>query len=349
MTTEKNIKDLFNATAYDRNGDKLGAVKEVYVDDNSGQPTFVEVGHGLFGMSSSLVPMRGHRLSGDELKLAFEKDRIKDAPNLDADNHLTPEDQRNIYDHYQLSDARDEERYIGDERRNLDDDHRRNAGLGARAGAGAGLGAAGDRPGRVHDRPDYVDSDLSPEELERREGGTDVPEQRHHGDRTDHGHRDHVDGDAMIRSEERLNVDKQNVETGEVRLRKHVVTDTETVEVPVTREEVRVEREPITDADARDLAGRDTHIGDDEASVTLHEERVNVTKESVPVEKVNLGKETVRDTETHTEELRKERIDADGLDDRGIVDPEMHNTTDERGARGLDDEMRDNRDLGDRR
>ncbi|MFC3849829.1 PRC and DUF2382 domain-containing protein [Corynebacterium hansenii] len=288
MTTEKNIKDLFNATAYDRNGDKLGSIKEVFVDDNTGQPTFIEVGHGLFGMASSLVPMRGHRLSGDELKLAFDKDRIKDAPNLDADEHLTPEDQRRIYEHYRLTDARDEERYASDDRR--DRDHgRREAAAGAGAGAGAGLGAAGERaesrPGQVHDHPD-------------------------------HGHRDHAGDDAMIRSEERLNVDKQNVETGEVRLRKHVVTDTETVEVPVTREEVRVEREPITDADARDLSGRDAAIGEDEASVTLHEERVNVSKESVPVEKVRLDKETVRDTETHTEEVRKEQIDADGLEGR---------------------------------
>ncbi|MFO6505434.1 PRC and DUF2382 domain-containing protein [Corynebacterium freneyi] len=315
MNTEKNIKDLFNATAYDRNGDKLGAVKEVYVDDNSGQPTFVEVGHGLFGMSSSLVPMRGHRLSDDELQLAFEKDRIKDAPNLDAENHLTPEDQRNIYEHYQLTDARDEERYVGNERRDHDNG-RRDAGIGAAgtgAGVAGGLAADGDhtknRPGRVQDRPDHVDSNLSHEELERREGGTDVPDNRRAG---------RTESDAMIRSEERMNVDKQNVETGEVRLRKHVVTDTETVEVPVTREEVRIEREPISEVDARDLAAKDSRIGEDEASVTLHEERVNVTKESVPVEKVNLGKETVRDTETHTEELRKERIDADGIDNRDL-------------------------------
>ena len=44
----KNIKDLFNATAYDKNGEKLGDVNEVFVDDQSGQPTFVEVNHGLF-------------------------------------------------------------------------------------------------------------------------------------------------------------------------------------------------------------------------------------------------------------------------------------------------------------
>ncbi|WP_295627296.1 PRC and DUF2382 domain-containing protein [uncultured Corynebacterium sp.] len=288
MTNDKNIKDLFNATAYDRNGDKLGDIKEVFVDDNSGQPTFIEVGHGLFGMSSSLVPMRGHRLNGEELQLAFDKDRIKDAPNLNTDDYLTPEDQKNIYEHYQLTNTEDVERYGSDDRRNTE------AGLGAGAGAGAGAGLAANdrtdaddaatrRPGQVRDASD----------ADVRDRGTTA------------------DQDAMVRSEERLNVDKQNVETGKVRLRKHVVTDTETVEVPVTREEVRLEREPISPEEARNL---DTSIGDDEASVTLHEERVNVTKESVPVEKVNLGKETVRDTETHTEELRKEQIEADGVD-----------------------------------
>lgn len=227
MATEKNIKDLFNATAYDRNGDKLGAVKEIYVDDNSGQPTFVEVGHGLFGMSSSLVPMRGHRLSGDELQLAFDKDRIKDAPNLDADNHLTPEDQRNIYDHYQLSDARDEERYIGDERRDRDhldgrddadrhlrdEDHRRNAGLGAGAGpgagAGAGLGAAGNRdenrPGQIHDRPDHVDSDLSADELDRREAQRDV-------DVRDAERTEALDGQAPHDSDDHGRVERHDVD-----------------------------------------------------------------------------------------------------------------------------------------
>ena len=87
----KNIKDLFNATAYDKAGEKLGSVKEVFVDEQSGQPTFVEVNHGLFGMSSSLVPLRGHDFTGDELKLAFSKDRIENAPDFDSDKPLTPE------------------------------------------------------------------------------------------------------------------------------------------------------------------------------------------------------------------------------------------------------------------
>jgi len=51
-----NVKDLLTATAYDNNGDKVGDVNEVFVDDSSGQPTFVDVNHGLFGMGNSLVP-----------------------------------------------------------------------------------------------------------------------------------------------------------------------------------------------------------------------------------------------------------------------------------------------------
>src|SRR5699024_2777440 len=271
------------ATAYDKDGDKLGAVKEIFVDDETGQPAFVEVGHGLFGMSSSLVPMRGHRFSGEDLQLAFSKDRIKDAPDVGTDEHLTREDQQRVWDHYQLSDTEDTERYRAEERAARDVDHRREAA----AGAGAGAGVAGNRPGHVADDRERVSD------------------------------RDRTEGDSMVRSEERLNVDKENVETGQVRLRKHVVKDTETVEVPVTREEVRVEREPISREEAANV---DSKLGDDEASVTLHEERVNVSKESVPVEKVNLGKETVRDTEPHTEERRKEQIEADGLRDDARTD-----------------------------
>ena len=51
-----NVKDLLTATAYDNTGDKVGDVNEVFVDDSSGQPTFVDVNHGLFGMGNSLVP-----------------------------------------------------------------------------------------------------------------------------------------------------------------------------------------------------------------------------------------------------------------------------------------------------
>jgi uncharacterized protein (TIGR02271 family) len=120
--------------------------------------------------------------------------------------------------------------------------------------------------------------------------------------------------DAMTRSEERINVGTERQETGRARLRKYVTTENVTQTVPVRREEVRIEREPITDANRGPaMAGPD--LSDEEHEVTLHEERPVVQKETVPVERVRLGTETVTDEVTVDEEVRKERIDTDGIND----------------------------------
>lgn len=124
--------------------------------------------------------------------------------------------------------------------------------------------------------------------------------------------------EAMTRSEERLRVGTQQRERGRARLRKYVVTETEQVEVPVSREEVRVEREPITDAN-RERAVDGPAISDEEHEMTLHEERPVVDTEAVPVERVRLAKERVQDTETVSGEVRKEHIETDtdsGLEGR---------------------------------
>lgn len=111
--------------------------------------------------------------------------------------------------------------------------------------------------------------------------------------------------ESMVRSEERLRAGTENVETGRVRLRKYVVTEEQQMTVPVTHEEVRIEREPITEADR----GTTHDIGEEEQEVTLHREEARVTKENVPVEKVRLGKETVTEEETVAGEVRKEKFD----------------------------------------
>ena len=277
MADFNRIEDLANATAYDVDGDKVGDVKDVYVNDTTGQPDFVSVNHGLFGGGDSIVPLRGHTLRDGELHLAFPKERIEDAPDLDENGHLTTEDQDAFYRHYGLEGTQDVTTYETDNRF-------AQAGAAGAAGAGAGY-AAGER---------NVETDV---DRERR-------------DVADADRRDVADNGEIVRSEEQLNVSKDRVETGEVRLRKYVVNETETVEVPVEREEVRVVREPITDADR---ANYDGNIGEQEASVTLSEDRVNVSKESVPVEKVSLEKDTVRDTERVSEEVRKERFETDGV------------------------------------
>ncbi len=110
------------------------------------------------------------------------------------------------------------------------------------------------------------------------------------------------------RSEEQLRVTTEKVATGKARLRKYVVTEHQNVTVPVTREEVRVEREPITNGEADD-------IGDDEVEVTTYAERPVVSTEKVAKEKVRLVKDTVADDETVSGDVRKEQVDVDVDDD----------------------------------
>ena len=100
-------------------------------------------------------------------------------------------------------------------------------------------------------------------------------------------------------------------ETGRARLRKYVVTETVQQTVPVSHEEVRVEREPITDA-SREAAMSGPAISEEEHELTLHAERPVVEKEAVPVERVRLAKETVPGEETVSGEVRKEHIEAEG-------------------------------------
>jgi uncharacterized protein (TIGR02271 family) len=117
--------------------------------------------------------------------------------------------------------------------------------------------------------------------------------------------------DAMTRSEEELRVGTARRERGRARLRKYVVTENVQQTVPVQREEVRVEREPITEGNVDDaMAGPE--ISDEEHEVTLHEEEVVTEKRAVPKERVRMTKDTVTDEETVSEEVRKERIDVEG-------------------------------------
>jgi uncharacterized protein (TIGR02271 family) len=151
-------------------------------------------------------------------------------------------------------------------------------------------------------RGDYADwdgADADADDAERTASGGDVS-----GPETDN---------AMTRSEEELRVGTTEREAGRVRLKKYVVEDQVTETVPVRREEVRVEREPITDANRGDALDGPS-ISEEEHEVVLHEEEVVAEKRAVPKERVRLDKETVTEEEQVTESVRKEQVDF--VDDR---------------------------------
>jgi uncharacterized protein (TIGR02271 family) len=121
--------------------------------------------------------------------------------------------------------------------------------------------------------------------------------------------------DAMTRSEEELRVGTETRERGRARLRKYVTTEQQQVTVPVQREEVRVEREPITDANL-DAATSGPEISEEEHEVTLHEETPVVEKRAVPRERVRLDTDTVTEQRQVGEEVRREQIEVEGDQDQ---------------------------------
>ena len=160
--------------------------------------------------------------------------------------------------------------------------------------------------------------------LDYSEAGSDsgLPERQSGGDRDVIG--DDVSGnetdEAMTRSEEELRVGTTQRESGRVRLRKHIVTEQVETTVPVQREEVRIEREPITDANAG-AATSGADLSEEEHEVVLHEEEVVADKRVVPKERVRLSTDTVTEDAQVSEEVRKEQIeevDGQGAPAQGI-------------------------------
>ncbi|MFG1925906.1 DUF2382 domain-containing protein [Cryptosporangium sp. NPDC048952] len=285
MLTQEQIPSLIQATAYDPSGDKIGSVKQVYLDDRTDSPQFATVHTGLFGLKESFVPLEGAELRGDRVVVGVDKAQVKDAPSIDpdgSDGSLTPTQVAELYRHYQLpnqaSGTRDT--YAAD----VDRDR------------GTAVGETYEGRSGQHYESDGGNV---------RHTGRETRETRE--TRDSRGSRD---DNAMTRSEERLNVGTSTEEAGRARLRKYVVTENEKHTVPVSHERVRVEREPITDAN-RGEAFSGPAISEAEHEVTLHAEKPVVEKEAVPVERVRLGTETVTEEKTVGGQVRKERIETD--------------------------------------
>ncbi|MGY1754086.1 DUF2382 domain-containing protein [Blastococcus sp. SYSU D01042] len=285
MIGTETLDRVIGKDVYDEAGQKIGSAGEVYLDDETGQPEWVTVRTGLFGTKESFVPIRDADLTNDGLRVPVSKDRVKDAPKIDTDGHLSPQEEQELYRYY-----------------------------------GMGAGGGTQTTGREHLAGTETTTGMALEDTSGRHMagtgtvGTDTDTNRH--GTVGHDTSGPTTDDAMTRSEERMTVGTTSQEVGRARLRKYVVSENVTETVPVTREEVRVEREPITDANVGNAMDGPA-ISEEEHEVTLHAERAVVEKEAVPVERVRLDKETVTEQEQVSADLRKEEIEVDGVrDDR---------------------------------
>lgn len=245
------MSTLRGHNALSPDGAKIGTIQDIYYDEQTDQPEWLAVKTGLLGTRVSFVPLANARQQGDDVVVAYDKDRVKAAPNMDADGQLSQDEEARLYEHYGLA-------YSS-------------------AASDTGLPEGG-----------HVPSGREP-------SGAD---------------------DAMTRSEEELRVAKTSQPAGKARLRKWVDTEHVSTTVPVAHEEVRVEREPITDANI-DQAMKGAEISESEHEVTLHEEQAVAAKETVPKERVRLEKDVVIEEAEVDADLRKERVETEVQRPRG--------------------------------
>ena len=279
--TTQQIGDL-TGKVYSQNAEKIGGIGQVYLDDETGAPSWVTVKTGLFGSAETFVPLDGARVDGNDVHVDFAEDKIKDAPRVDADGSLSPEEEDHLYDYYGLSGG-GSDRVVNDGDRYGTAD--RNVATDVPTDADDASEVRDDRPDRS---AETVGADRS-------------------GPTTD---------DAMTRSEERVSVGTATREAGRARLRKYVTSENVTETVPVRHEEVTLEREPITEGNY-DASQSGPSITEEEHEVVLHEEVPVVDKDVVAVERVKLGKETTTEDVTVSEDVRKEHIELDDQDTTG--------------------------------
>lgn len=104
MLDEQEMQRVIGSTAYSRDGDKIGSVGQLFLDDQTGEPEFITVKTGMFGGSETFVPLANASMDGDRVTVPFSKDKVKDAPNVDAESgHLSQEQERQVYDYYEMS------------------------------------------------------------------------------------------------------------------------------------------------------------------------------------------------------------------------------------------------------
>ncbi|MFG3531330.1 PRC and DUF2382 domain-containing protein [Streptomyces sp. NPDC047917] len=320
--------ELDDLTVYDTDGEKVGSVGRVYVDDNTGRPDWITVKTGLFGMKESFVPLAGARRVGSDLHISHPKERVKDAPRVDADAHLSVAEEEELYKHYGL--ARNTTAKLGDRpgTANTTTSGTGTTAMGA-AGAAGAMGAAGTGRTTGAGRTGMTGASGAG----TAGAGTGAGQGRHRdagaaagtsrplvgaGAGAERSAADLGGKEEMIRSEEQLLVGTEQYESGTARLHKYVVTENVTRTVPVTHEEVRLIREPLQPGDK---PGERAAIREQDVEVTLHAERPTSRKETVAVERVRMETKKVTEQKEVSAELRKEQIDY--ADDTGIAGKDM--------------------------
>ncbi len=274
---------------YDRNGEKIGMVDDLFVDDND-RPEYIGVKTGFPGAGSPLIPMRAVRVDEKRrvIEIPLPKGRVGEGPSYYDDQMITADFEQRVRHYY-------------DGLRNAQEHH-------------GGRGSYADRHG-TDDEPPSRSSGPTERSTMVREREAAVDHQEHTtgaaGTEGAEGHesgRGDTLGDTdelrVQRGEEELRVGTREREAGRMNVRKRVRTEREQVRVPKRREEIDIERVP---GDGREVS--EAEIGEEEIVVQVFEEEVVVSKRTVLKEEIRIRKKVVEDEEVVEVDLRKEEVD----------------------------------------
>ena len=265
-------------TVYDQNGDKIGKVDDLFVDEND-NPEYVGVKTGFFGLRSTLIPVDIVRVNEHRqlIEVSLPKDKVKDAPNFDDDEEITPEFEREVHSYFGLEGTR------------ADSKHRR---YGPYYGEQTDEASGERHPGvAMGDTESGEFREHAPGEEGVAEPEDDLRDQ---------------DELRVQRTEEELRAGTRQREAGAVKVRKRVRTEREQLRVPKRREEVSVERVPVENRETSEA-----EIGEDEVVMPVTEEEVVVEKHPVAKEEIRIRKDVAQEEEIVEEDVRREEVDVD--------------------------------------
>ena len=141
MTTLEDVQTWRGMKMVDADGDKIGTIEDVFADRHTGEPAWAAVKTGLFGHKHTIVPIRDAQVTADnEIRVPLQKEKVKDAPRVDPDGELTPEEERQLWEYYGLADY---DEWQGDDRTRAlalpdeDEDRARQSAVTAEAENGA--------------------------------------------------------------------------------------------------------------------------------------------------------------------------------------------------------------------
>jgi stress response protein YsnF len=220
------VLDWRGRMVVDESGRKIGKFDELYLDEETSRPEWAAVNTGLLGLRKSLVPLAEAELAGEDVKVPFDLEHVKAAPNVDADDQLSQQEEARLYQHYGLDYSQSESETGLPEGDTGADPARRDVPSEPASGGAPGSGAT-------------IEPDASGSKAAGRQGKGDA------------------EGHEVIRSEEELEVGTEVRPRERVRLKKYLVTEHVTKTVPVKREEVRLEREPVGQAESGEAESED--------------------------------------------------------------------------------------------